>query len=671
MESTAQGSDVRRIERLVADMGLTFNWISLYQAGHPSLAGRVEKFHRNLVGIANGEPSGHLLLGVAKDRILYRNAFLGNSNTLVRNFTSELFLQQVATLDFSSEVTPQELLVFFLSLQRLRVEKGGGKLDEILKGEGVRGIGVFPYNYKEVLSRRIIHPSGEATSSGREDELWRMILTENVSTVGGDEDLPGNLRIPPEMIPAILQRVNAAARKGRTGDAGAESATDVMSPDMIRRILARLGNALHRLPVEQRVAILRSIETGAADAVNGAGSGGGLAEPDIVRSLTRADSDDEFLDMLAGLVTVEEKSGNRFRKIFEVIAGERNRGGSLLPAVQERVRESVRTKNYYAQMTWETLERMLLQRTEVDYIAKDHSHLMDKLSALGASQRTNPEGGPQADPAFTAEFEKENLHLKGAGVLLELLVEEKVEGEFLELLEEIRKILPNLISRRELPLLKTMLSTLTTVHQAAPDSRKAAIERVIGEVDFAYMIDLYLSPAVSKQEKERIEGILVSFVGVSIGDFLDRLLMDTDQGNRKTLLSLASRFDAQAIPAIREKLDEPYWYFVRNLCLILGRIGDPSVVPDLVRLLDRQDLRVRKGAILSLGQLGVPESVPILGKILLNDTFLQSAREEALRIDAANAIFRCGTTMGYALLRRGAECNRTRSGSIARPSSTR
>jgi hypothetical protein len=660
VESTAQEPDVRRIERLVAEMGLTFNWVSLYQAGHPSLAGRVEKFHRNLVDIANGEPSCHLLLGVAKDKILYRNAFLGNSNSLVRNFTSELFLQQVATLDFSNEITPQELLVFFLSLQRLRVEKGGGKLDQILKGEGVRGIGVYPYNYKEVLSRRIIHPSGEATSSGREDELWRMILTENVSAGGGNGDLSGNLQIPPEMIPAILQRVNAAAGKGRVRDADPESATDVMSPEMIQQVLARLGNALRRLPVEQKVAVILSLDKGATDGVDGAGSGGGLAEPDIVRSLTGAESDGEFLDMLASLVTVEEKSGTRFRKIFEVIAGERNRDGSLLPAVRERARESVRTKNYYAQMTWETLERLLLQRSEGDYIAKDHSHLMDKLSTLGATARTDAEGGSRADPAVTAEFEEENLHLKGAGVLLELLVEEKVEGEFLELLEEIRKILPNLISRRELPLLKTVLSTLTTVHQTAPDSRKAAVERVIGEVDFAYMIDLYLSPAVSKQEKERIEGILISFVGVSIGDFLDRLLMDTDQGNRKTLLFLASRFDAQAIPAIREKLDEPYWYFVRNLCFILGRIGDPSVVPDLVRLLDRQDPRVRKGAILSLGQLGVPESVPILGKILLNDSFLQSAREEALRIDAANAIFRCGTTMGYAFLRRGAECNRTR-----------
>jgi HEAT repeat protein len=183
---------------------------------------------------------------------------------------------------------------------------------------------------------------------------------------------------------------------------------------------------------------------------------------------------------------------------------------------------------------------------------------------------------------------------------------------------------------------------------------------VIGEVDFAHMIDLYLSPAVSIAEKGRLEEILVSFAGVSIGDFLDRLLMETDQGNRKTLLSLGIRFDAEVLPAIRGKLDDPHWYFIRNLCQILGRIGDLSVVPDLVRLLDNKDPRVRKEAILALGQLRGAEAVPFLGKILLNDAFLQSAREEALRIDAATAIFQCGSTRGYALLHRGAECKRTK-----------
>jgi hypothetical protein len=462
------------------------------------------------------------------------------------------------------------------------------------------------------------------------------------------------------MIPAILRRVNAAAGKGNRQDAGPESAPDTMPPEMIRRVLARLGDTLRKLPVEQRGAVIRSLDAGIGDAVDDADGAGGLADADTVRSLTGADSDDEFLGLLATLLAAEGKSGRRIRKIFEVIATERNRDGSLLPVVQGRVRESVRTKNYYAQKAWEAIERLLLRRTETAYIGQDHSRLLEKLSSLDATTGATADESPQADPAVTAEFEEENLHLKGAGVLLELLAEEEAEGDFLELLEEVRKIIPNLISRRELPLLKTLLSTLTSVNRNAPESRKPAIERVVDEVDFAHMIDLYLSTAVSPAEKGRIEEILVSFVGVSIGDFLDRLLMETDQGTRKALLSLAFRFDAEAIPAIRGKLDDPHWFFVRNLCLVLGRIGDPSVVPDLVRMLDHQDLRVRKDAILALGQLRASESVPFLGKILLHETLLQSAREESLRLDAAIAIFQCGGTRGIALLHRGTECNRAK-----------
>ena len=537
------------------------------------------------------------------------------------------------------------------------MEKTGGKLDEILKAEGVRGIGLYPYNYKEVLSRRILQPGGEADSSNREDELWRMILTENVSS--GDEGvkLPGDLPIPPEMIQAILRKINAATGKGNRQEAGSGPVPDAMPPEMIRRVLVCLEDALHRLSVEQKSAVIQSLDAGVVDAVVGAEGDGDLADADIVRTLTGDESDDEFLDLLATLLVAEKRSGNRIRKIFEVIATERNRDGALLPVVQSRVRESARTKNYYAQKAWETIERLLL-RSEGAYIGKDHSHLLERLSILEPSMGATTEARPPSDPAVTAEFEEEILRRKGAGVLLELLAEEKAEGDFLELLEEVRKILPNLISRGELPLLKTVLSTLTEIHRNAPDGRKPSIERVIDELDFGHLIDLYLTPAVSELEKGRIEEILVSFVGVSIGDFLDRLLMDTDRGNRKTLLSLAFRFDAEAVPGIRGKLDDPHWYFVRNLCIVLGRIGGPPVVPDLVRLLDHKDVRVKKEAVLALGELRASESIPFLGKILFHETLLQSAREESLRIDAANAIFRCGSTRGVALLHRGAECTR-------------
>src|SRR3990170_171400 len=79
METAQKGPDLQRVERLILEMARVFNWISLYQAGHPSLAGRVEELHRDLLSQISGEPSGHLLFGIAKDKILYRDAFRSSS----------------------------------------------------------------------------------------------------------------------------------------------------------------------------------------------------------------------------------------------------------------------------------------------------------------------------------------------------------------------------------------------------------------------------------------------------------------------------------------------------------------------------------------------------------------------------------------------------------------
>ena len=599
METAQKGPDLQRVERLILEMARVFNWISLYQAGHPSLAGRVEELHRDLLSQISGEPSGHLLFGIAKDKILYRNAFLENGHSVVRHFTTVLFLRHVATLDLSGDLTPPGLLSFFLCLQRLHAEKGDERMEELLEREGVKGIRVHPFNYKEVLSRRIVDASGEAPSSNREDELWRMLLTENVSAGGGDAGDPEVLSIPSELIPAVLRRAYAATTTPGTGQAGPSGAAQaVLWPEMAQRVLPRLGEILRRLPAEQRGAILQSLESGIEGAgVEDRGIEGKDAEitagQAFLRTLTDSHTDDEFLDLLASFLAAEEKGGQRIRRIFEVIAADRNMDGSLLPRVRGRLGESLRTKNYFAQKAWEAVERLLLSRT-------------------------------------------------------------------LELLEEVRKILPNLASKKEFLLLRSILSTLTSVNRNAPENRKPSIHRVIGEVDFATLMDQYLSPALSPDEKEQVGEILASFVEDSIGDFLDRLLMEPGQSNRRVLLSLAFRFDRRAFPAIRERLGNPQWYYVRNLCLILGEIGGPEVSPDLIRLLDHNDSRVRREAIQALGKLRAQDAAPFLGKILLHETLLPSAREETLRIEAATALFRCGGTKGVAYLHRGAGSRRAK-----------
>jgi len=657
-EGSAGGPDVGAVERLVMEMARAFSWVSMYQSGHSSLSARIEPLHREMAALVRREPSGRLLLGIAKDKVLYRDVFLGVDNPLIRRFAETLFLKQVATVELSKDVSGGDLLSFFLCLQRARTEEKEARLEDLLKKEGVRGIGLSPYNYKEVLSRRIVG-TGEAGSSStdREDALWRMLLTENIASGAlSTEGLEG-LQIQPQLMASLLRRAHAA-RGGQEGaDDPREGHRDILPPEMLRGVLCRIEEVFRQLPPETRCEILLAAENAPGGESAGAGeeNGGDAVGQSVIRSLAGSQQDGEFLDLLSAVLAVEGKGGKRLRKIFSVIASERNRDDSLLASVRGRLGESLRTKNYFAGKTWEAVERLLLERSEDAYIGQDHSNLLEELSADESFAGGDPARRPPADPAALGEFEAAAIHRKGAEVLLELLEKEENEGDFLELLEEIRKRIPNLVSRNEFLLLHGILTTLTHLAGTADESRKPSIESVIGELDFAHMLDLYLSPGLCAEDRGRIEEIIVSFVELSIGDFLTCLLMETDQARRRTLLSLAARFDGRALPGIRSRLDDPHWYFVRNLCFLLGEVGDPGAGQDLVRLLEHESFQVRREAIQALGKVGTAETSGFLGKILLHDTILGSSKTETLRIEAANALFRRGGTRGASFIHRGAQ----------------
>jgi len=398
--------------------------------GHPFLSERMKSLHAAVAARAAREPSSRLLLGIARDRVLYKDIFLGQGHPLIANFTETLYLHQVATLGLDGEATSEGLLAFFRSLHDSRSGKTNELPMEFLKREGIRGIHLYPYNY-----------------------------------------------------------------------------------------LAPPGDGLVEDPDDSALSV----------------------EISLTRSLADECSDSEFLDLLATLLSAEEKGGKRLRKIFEIIAADRDIRGSLLPKLDERARESLRAKNYYAVKTWETIEKLLLARSETAYLEKDHSRFMEALSGDTEPRAGMPERRKIVDPAVLVPFEESGIRRRAAFVLLELLWREKIESDFLALLEEIRKMIPNLISRKEFTLLEKILGALSSIQGKASRENAAEVRKVIQEVDFGQVIDLYLSRGSSGEEEERSGVILTVFGEEAVHPLLERLLMEQEANRRRTLISLAVR----------------------------------------------------------------------------------------------------------------------------------
>jgi hypothetical protein len=133
----------------------------------------------------------------------------------------------------------------------------------------------------------------------------------------------------------------------------------------------RLGLALKALPEKRRKDLLGLLAEGVAPPGTGPESPVPDAALAIARSMAEGYSDREFLELLASLLSLEEKGKKRLLRVFEIIAAERDVRGSLLPLLRTWKRENLREKRYFAAKTWEAIERLLIDREEKPDVGED------------------------------------------------------------------------------------------------------------------------------------------------------------------------------------------------------------------------------------------------------------------------------------------------------------
>ncbi len=653
LEVELHDAESERVAQLLVDLSRVHHWSGLYTPGHPFLSERIATLHATLVAQVSREPSALLVLGITRDRILYHDRFLAG-NPLFTGFTETLFRQHVATLAIGADVTAEGLTTFFRCLRDLQA----GKIDEppegLLLREGVRGIHLSPVNYKQVLSRGVLAPEGAQPGKERKETLLRMLLAAHIVSEEDERKIVEELADFPDLLPVILRK---AVEGPATGPI-----PGFVSPEVLRRMFRRLGQSLRVLPEARRREILGFLEEGIVPL--GGGRGGGLADDEpvsLVRSLTRSltdgYSDAEFLELLSALLSLEEKGGKRLLRIFEIIASERDVQGSLVPLLQNWAQESLRAKNYFAVKTWETIERLLLLRAEGAYNEEDHARFLEELSTAGGEKPRDDAQGAEAGPGpgVAARFGEEAIRRKGFGVLVELLLSEKRDPDFLVLLAGVQDAVPELVRKKDFELLDRLLEALSASCEAASAERREAARKALDGLDFHRLIEMYLADPVALKERKYGVELLVKFATVSAPPILDRLLTEEDAGRRKALLALTVRLGEPAVPAILARMGDRRWYFTRNLCYLLGEIGSPSGVPALARMLTHKELKVRREAVQSLGKLKTytREAVSALEKVLLYEPFFFSSREEPVRIDAASALSRIGGTEAVSCLHRG------------------
>ena len=128
----------------------------------------------------------------------------------------------------------------------------------------------------------------------------------------------------------------------------------------------------------------------------------------------------------------------------------------------------------------------------------------------------------------------------------------------------------------------------------------------LGDNLVAYLLDHTESPDALSHEAMLAVLSAAGPAGISLA--IAKLGSTDNLAVRKELSSLLVGLGGSAVPVILTMMQDTRWYIVRNLCAILGDIGRPEAVPDLLGCLKHTDIRVCKESIRSLSKIGGREA---------------------------------------------------------------
>jgi HEAT repeat protein len=147
------------------------------------------------------------------------------------------------------------------------------------------------------------------------------------------------------------------------------------------------------------------------------------------------------------------------------------------------------------------------------------------------------------------------------------------------------------------------------------DCARFGLEQLVqGDALLPYLLDHTASPDALSREAMLAAVSASGPVGVNL--VISKMGSTDNLAVRKELSALLVELGGAALPLVLKMMKDARWYMVRNMSAILGDIGMPEAVPELLACLRHTDTRVSKEAVRSLAKIGGREAESALIALL-------------------------------------------------------
>ncbi len=147
-----------------------------------------------------------------------------------------------------------------------------------------------------------------------------------------------------------------------------------------------------------------------------------------------------------------------------------------------------------------------------------------------------------------------------------------------------------------------------------PEDMRELAGRMLKRIASDGVLDTLLKEFKGGEQRRREAGRSLSHLGaIATGPLLDILKRSDAMSERVRIINTISEMGSAAAPALVNRLQQGGpWYYLRNLIMMLGKVGDPAHVHVLKPFLKHDDLRVRREALNTLYNIGGPQRTGIL-----------------------------------------------------------
>lgn len=232
-----------------------------------------------------------------------------------------------------------------------------------------------------------------------------------------------------------------------------------------------------------------------------------------------------------------------------------------------------------------------------------------------------------------SKLNEESLLAAVVELFFDLLIYEEAADAFTELVNNLSRILGMSMQKGDLQTPIRIMKGLKNISSmySAPD-QAALIDSVLEKAATVNNLTLLFQMATVPEDIRQYLRLLGKNALTPSMHILGELL---DRKQRRLLCEILAELGEQEIETLAERLDDPRWYVVRNIVMILGMTRNPAIVTHITKAMKHGDLRVRKEVLRAIETFKTEETKKIL---------LTAVRDEDLtvRVNALMSVRRFG-----------------------------